>query len=77
MLCSVVCSATGVCVQLNEMKRELLDTQQLLQEAGYERAQLQRRMEELSQRLADKSSSLDSSKKVGGLAWWLWLQCCI
>lgn len=59
LLCSV-----SLLLQLNEMKRELLDTQQLLQEAGYEKGQMQRRMEELSQRLADKSSSLESSKKV-------------
>jgi hypothetical protein len=36
----------------------------MVQEYEYERSQMQRRMEELSQRLMDKSSSLEGSRSV-------------
>jgi predicted nucleic acid-binding Zn-ribbon protein len=55
-------------LQLNDLKRALLDKEQLLQEYEYEKSQMQRRMEELAQRLADKSSSLDGSRSVS-LPW--------
>lgn len=51
-------------LQLNDLKRALLDKDQLLQEFEYEKSQMQRRMEELGQRLADKSSSLEGSRSV-------------
>lgn len=75
-------------VQLNDLKRLLLDKDQVLAEYEYERGQMQRRMEELGQRLADKSSSLEGSRSVSGpgvavaaLALGLWnrrnvLMCC-
>lgn len=53
-----------VTVQLSDLKRLLLDKDQVLQEYEYERGQMQRRMEELGQRLADKSSSLEGSRSV-------------
>lgn len=50
--------------QLSDLNRKLLDKEQVLQEYEYERSQMQRRMEELSQRLTDKSSSLEGSRSV-------------
>lgn len=50
--------------QLSDLNRKLLDKEQVLQEYEYERSQMQRRMEELSQRLMDKSSSLEGSRSV-------------
>ena len=67
-----MCACVLLPVQLNEMKREVLDTQQLLQEAGYEKAQLQRRLEEALQSLTDKSGRLDGSKKV---CWGMYAGC--
>lgn len=54
----------SVSVQLSDLNRKLLDKEQVLQEYEYERSQMQRRMEELSQRLMDKSTSLDGSRSV-------------
>jgi predicted nucleic acid-binding Zn-ribbon protein len=51
-------------VQLSDLKRTLLDKEQVVQEYEYERSQMQRRIEELSQRLMDKSSSLEGSRSV-------------
>jgi hypothetical protein len=56
-------------LQLHDLKRVLLDKDQLLQEYEYERSQMQRRMEELGQRLADKSSHLEGSKSVSCCGW--------
>jgi hypothetical protein len=52
------------CAQLSDLKRTLLDKEQVVQEYAYERSQMQRRIEELSQRLMDKSSSLEGSRSV-------------
>ena len=65
-MCCYCC--VGVPLQLNDLKRALLDKDQLLQEYEYEKSQMQRRMEELGQRLADKSSSLEGSRSVSASA---------
>lgn len=67
-------------LQLNDLKRLLLDKDTVLQEYEYERGQMQRRMEELGQRLADKSSSLEGSRSVsdcwhGRTASWVVMAC--
>lgn len=63
--CAILCAPPPLLLaQLSDLNRKLLDKEQVLQEYEYERSQMQRRMEELSQRLMDKSSSLEGSRSV-------------
>ncbi|WIA12855.1 hypothetical protein OEZ85_006481 [Tetradesmus obliquus] len=54
--------------ELNCLKRELMDAQELLSSRGFEVVQMQRRLEELAHRLTEKNASLDGHKEeVKGL----------
>jgi hypothetical protein len=54
----------ATCLQLNSLKRELMDAQELVSSRGFEVQQMQRRLEELAHRLTEKNSSLDTQKEV-------------
>lgn len=54
----------AACLQLNCLKRELMDAQELLSSRGFEVVQMQRRLEELAHRLTEKNASLDGHKEV-------------
>ncbi|KAF6254437.1 hypothetical protein COO60DRAFT_1665196 [Scenedesmus sp. NREL 46B-D3] len=49
--------------ELNSLKRELMDAQEVVSSRGFEVQQMQRRLEELAHRLAEKNSSLDAHKE--------------
>jgi hypothetical protein len=55
-------------LQLNCLKRELMDAQELVSSRGFEVQQMQRRLEELAHRLTEKNNSLDGHKEVRVLA---------
>lgn len=59
-----MCYAIAACLQLNCLKRELMDAQELLSSRGFEVVQMQRRLEELAHRLTEKNASLDGHKEV-------------
>lgn len=57
-----------VCVfvpQLHSVQRELLDAKELLTSQSFEAQQMQRRLEEMVQRLSDRNAALDAHKEVG------------
>lgn len=64
------------CLQLNSLKRELMDAQEVVSSRGFEVQQMQRRLEELAHRLAEKNSSLDAHKEVRVLAVVRCWSCC-